>query len=780
MNYNVGSLDFFVNGFDGKAIANLDAVAKKLNSLSRAVDKFNATQTVFATQKLDLMFRNIAKATQNIDVTNLNNLASAAKSLSAISRLSSLNNLDFDKVGEGFEQLAVKITPFINKIKEAETGLTALNSVMKNTNKLQNEGKKSFEKGGIFGLAKLGINLYMFRRLGNYVGEISKSGSAYTETLNLWETSMQNNIDKATEFVDKMNEAYGISKKTLMNAQAIFKNMLGSLGEISESASYALSEGISQIALDYASLYNVSFENAFTKFQAALAGQGRPVRSVAGYDITENTIFQVYKSLGGDKTMRQLSRTEKQLLSIYAIFEQMQRSGAIGDLDKTISSFANQSRVLADSWSDLKTWVGTVLNYLLVESEILVKVNAMIIFASKYLEAIAIRLDAIQSFGGTDPFAGTTEGAENAYDAVAKLNGLLEFDKFRALNAASSVSENLAIDEKILKGFERYDSILEKAKNEATELANKWLKMFGVTVDMNGNLTIADKTFESIKNRIQTIVDALSFDGVSALQSFLALLDGAFTTFSAFAPALMSISEASAPLVTALAELLNMLVQVLDVVGLLQPAIAAIIAFGIYNRVLKFFNLTDKLIPTLGNMVKNVGALNTGFAALNAVGLVSAFSMYISNFEDLTTAGKALIPVLAAVVGWIAAAKVASSGPMAMLTAFTIGAGLTTIIGTAADLAIKDYAMGGFPDKGTVFRAGERGPEVVYQTAQGRSGVMNHTQMGEQMYRALVAYGKLNNGNNNSRVDVYIDGEKVFGAVEKVANKQGLTFAKKG
>ena len=45
-----------------------------------------------------------------------------------------------------------------------------------------------------------------------------------------------------------------------MNAQATFKNMLGSLGQISESTAYALSEGITQMAIDYASLYNVNFE----------------------------------------------------------------------------------------------------------------------------------------------------------------------------------------------------------------------------------------------------------------------------------------------------------------------------------------------------------------------------------------------------------------------------------------------------------------------------------------------------------------------------------------
>ena len=164
------------------------------------------------------------------------------------------------------------------------------------------------QSGNMFGFAKLGVNLYMMRRMGRFMANLVQAGSDYNETLNLWQVAMRNNLDVADQFINKMQKAYGISSKTLMNAQAVFKNMIGSLGQISDQTAYALSEALVQMSADYASLYNRTLESAFQNMQSMLAGQVRPIRS-AGLDMTETTLFMFYQQLGGTKTMRQLNRT---------------------------------------------------------------------------------------------------------------------------------------------------------------------------------------------------------------------------------------------------------------------------------------------------------------------------------------------------------------------------------------------------------------------------------------------------------------------------------------
>ena len=512
MAYKAGDLEVEILGINNDAILSIQNTAKALSALSRSIEKLNTLSTVFVGNKLSNIFQGIADATKSIDTTNIIALGNAGKSLSALTRLNKLGEIDYNTVAKGFENLTVAITPFLEKVQSAEASLTALYGTLNKASgkKLQNllngetTSKPSKGSSNLFNLAKWGSLIYLGRRFGRIIANIAQAGADYTETLNLWETSMGSNLNMATEFVNKMNEAYGISEKTLMNAQAIFKNMLGSLGQISDTMAYSLSEGITQMALDYASLYNVTFEKAFEKFQAALAGQVRPIRSVAGYDITETTLYQLYQELGGTKSMRQLNRTEKQLLSIYAVFQQMERSGAVGDLKKTMESFANQSRVMAESWQQVKTYAGSLITYTLQESGIMTYINALLIFIGDTLKAVAESMGAIQHFGG-DLFEPTTDSAKEAGDAIDEVQGkLLDFDKFRSLSGAEENA--LGLDETLLEALSGFDSILENASMEARNLAEN-LKLASGLFNEDGSFNL--EKWEELEKKIKTVGIAL-------------------------------------------------------------------------------------------------------------------------------------------------------------------------------------------------------------------------------------------------------------------------------
>ena len=103
------------------------------------------------------------------------------------------------------------------------------NTLDKIGNKIGAFGTKSnrqAKNGGGFGFLKIAKWTAVFavaRRFGRTLSTIVQSGADYTETLNLWETAMGSNLNVATEFVNKMNEAYGISEKTLMNSVATLR-----------------------------------------------------------------------------------------------------------------------------------------------------------------------------------------------------------------------------------------------------------------------------------------------------------------------------------------------------------------------------------------------------------------------------------------------------------------------------------------------------------------------------------------------------------------------------
>jgi hypothetical protein len=284
------------------------------------------------------------------------------------------------------------------------------------------------------------------KQLGQDLAKVVQYGIDYQETLNLWQTAMRGNVSQARVFTSEMTKAYGISSATLMNYQATFKNMLGALGNISETTAYGLSEALTQMALDFSSLYNVSVESAMTKFQAVLSGQVRPIRT-AGYDITEQTLFQLYQQLGGTKTVRQLNQTEKQLLRILAVYEQMERSGATGDLAKTLASSANQIRMMGEQSKEFATWIGVGFNTLMEKSGILVNINAGLYVATELAKSLAYSLGYVEPDWGIE-FAEGVEQGEKEVENLKK--SLLGFDKFQVLQSANGTDDGTDVTQSLL------------------------------------------------------------------------------------------------------------------------------------------------------------------------------------------------------------------------------------------------------------------------------------------------------------------------------------------
>lgn len=703
-NYTAGSLAINIIGNSEKAVTSITQTIKALNSLSRAIKKMENVHFAIAGQKLEMLFEKLAKATRSIKTENITALASTAKSLGSLSKIASLEKVDFDKVGKGFENLTVAITPFVEKVQSAETSLTSLYGILSKSSGKKIQGllgeetsPSTTKKGGvgILNVARWGAVLYTAKRIGRVVSEIAQSGADYTETLNLWETSMGKNLGVATEFVNKMNDAYGISEKTLMNAQAIFKNMIGSLGQISDTMAYQLSEGITQMAVDYASLYNQTFEQAFSKFQAVLAGQVRPIRSVAGYDITETTLFQLYQSLGGEKSMRQLTRTEKQLLSILAIFEQMDRSGAIGDLEKTMESYANQSRVMAEAWQQVVSYAGTLLIYLIKQSGLFTYINAFLIFLGDTLKAVAENLNAIEHFGG-DAFDTLTEGALGAIEETDKLQGkLLDFDKFRALNE-SETDMGIGLDEKLINAFTNLDTILGKASMDAKELA-KNLKTASGLFDEDGTFNVGN--WDELIQRLKWVgVLVIGLISLSLTSKLVGLGDAIYT--HAIAPL---IKLGKVLVVNLIHGLKTTIPQIISFAKTLKTSNVAI---GTMSAMLGFL-VGDLLLSGLGDEARKVVA-----PIMMAVGALTALTTALLAYYGVLTWGTAL----PAIMGGVGVA----------------------VAGMKSMLKIENYANGGMPDKGTVFRAGEAGAEIVYNTPSGQSGVANVQQIAQATYNGTI------------------------------------------
>ena len=801
--YKVGGLEIDLTDTTNntQVLNDLQVLSRRINSLQKSLSALNSVGTSTAFKTIRDLFSAIKTATATLDPKIMSSFTEISKAFSSIAKIKNFENFDFNKIGNGFTLLAEKITPFLNKIKESETALNSLSTILKNYSKATNtvnlaETNKGTLGGGLFSLknlfnfGKLRVAFYYANRIGKAVAKIAQFGSDYLETLNLWAVAMRENLDSADEFVNKMTRAYGIGETTIMRAQATFRNMIGSLGQISQETAYELSEAITQMAVDYASLYNVQIETAFNKFEAMLAGQVRPIRSGSGYDITETTLYQLYQDIGGTKTMRQLNRTEKQLLSILAVYRQMNASGALGDMSKTINQFANQSRIMTEQWERIKTYSGVLVRNFIDSNKILIYINAGLITISEILKALA----SATSDTSPDQFLdGLLTDAIETDEAIEELQGkLLDFDKIRALDTSTSDSP-LAIDQTVLDALSNYSSYIDDSKNEAQQLADEWLKNLGLVdanndgiLDLNANLQNLVDTLKTIGIFLGVLVGLKIAKHIWSVVSSIETATLGMKAFSLIAN--VSLYAGIFLIIYELVKLKNGWDKMTDSE---KTARIALIALGV---ALVTFGTLSKIATAETTALTTALKLQKIAATSAAVGgialLVANIALLVGNWDKMATWERVV-----GIFGAIGAAALAAAAAIAAFHgAWTAGTAVVAIVGGLAalaaafigfkasmkDLSVPKFANGGIlPDKGTLFLAGE---EIVYNSGNGNGGVANVQQIAQATYQGTMQALDDWWGGRNAKSDIpqltEANPTGMYQAVTGVARSYGYKWGK--
>ena len=816
--YSVGNLELDITALD-KSATSLNNVIDRLQSMLQLVTPISTQLKTLRTdmsaisrlkfgsfERLATGLNSLSKVNTQGLYTKLNSitriltpLQELSASMSGIGQVNNFANglqkivkLDVAGFDTQIKALTASLRPFLQEITVATPALTAFSTAMASLKGRRMIGFKQFDQSGggskniakTLNLASILGKVYFIRnytkQLGQFMTGLVQSAIDYTETLNLWQVAMRGNIDTAEEFISKMNKAYGIAEQTLMKYQATFRNMLSTLGGVSTDVSYALSEYLTQMALDYASLYNTSIEKAMTVFQSVLSGQVRPIRSISGYDITETTIFELYQQLGGTKTMRQLTQTEKRLLRIYAVFQQMDRSGAIGDLNKTLNNTANQMRIMSESAKELGVWIGKMIE--LYVAPALPYLNAFLITAKNIAQAIT------KSLPNYSEFDGTIKGYEETAEAMDEVQGkLLDFDKFRSLSGQEE-ENNLGIDENLIAGLTQYQSILENVSNKATEIAEKWTSWW--INDKTGDLTTQAKNLLAVLKSLGIVLGVLvGYKLISKVGGLLGKVTGLTTAMKLLNGVLVVGIIASFMRAIELFEEGNIWG------GILATTIGVTLvgAFILLNKqaLLTFWQtLGKKVIPMIMSTILSFGGLKAmllsvassavtfGLAFMGAWAILSilpdgaqkvvgAIMTIAGAFMALTTAilaykgvmtwGTAL-PVLTASVGAAIAGGMAWKGQLKDISQFKNGG----LVEDGLFTMNKGEVMGTFDD----------GTSIVANNQQIISGIK------QGVYQA-VSQAMANSGTSDDRpIDIYIDGEKVFQATKKNAKRHGLSFSK--
>lgn len=251
------------------------------------------------------------------------------------------------EIGRLWVTIGAKISEFESAIKKMETDITRaekkFSSFSKVGDRLAGMGK-SLMFGVTMPVAGAGAAMIKF-------------AMDAVESESLFEVSMGNMAGAARTWSEQLSQALGLNDYELRRNVGTFNVMFTAMG-LGEQAAYDMSTGLTQLAYDMASFYNMKPEEAFDKLRAGITGETEPLKRL-GILVDENTVKHYAMKNGIGEAGKELTQTQKVMARYGAIIEQTSKSQ--GDLARTLDSPANKLRVLTSRLQETATTLGIQL-----------------------------------------------------------------------------------------------------------------------------------------------------------------------------------------------------------------------------------------------------------------------------------------------------------------------------------------------------------------------------------------------------------------------------------
>ncbi|MAH48097.1 hypothetical protein CMI37_19900 [Candidatus Pacearchaeota archaeon] len=207
-------------------------------------------------------------------------------------------------------------------------------------------GKRIAKMGAIMGVALAGVGVASLKMAMDAV-----------ESENLFEVAMGGMADSAREWSEDLRDQLGLNSYELRKNVSVFNQMFTSMGLGADEA-FEMSTGLTELANDMASFFNLKPEDAFAKLQAGITGEAEPLKRL-GILIDEHTIKNVALKNGIISQGEAMTQQQKVQARYMAILEQT--SNAQGDLARTMDSPTNRLRVMKARMTETAIEIGVVL-----------------------------------------------------------------------------------------------------------------------------------------------------------------------------------------------------------------------------------------------------------------------------------------------------------------------------------------------------------------------------------------------------------------------------------
>lgn len=443
-----------------QATKNLPALSAQLQNFVRQMNKIGAL---------------------NFDMTNMSNLVTSISRLGSVASGRAVTNIPLlaDNLKYLFETLSkapnvssniIQMTQALgnlsNRSGSAISGLnTSISSLsgsflgFKTSTGKALIGLKSFTRQI---LSSMGIYLGLYGAIRGIKNAIDIS-SALTEVQNVVDVTFGDMSKKVNDFAQDSIRQFGMSELTLKQTASRFQAMGTSMGIDSSLIKKAneflnkqtdgyigLSDSMADVSLnltkltaDMASLYNIDQDVVSQDLAAIFTGQTRPLRDY-GLDLTQATLKEWAMKQGLDSDIESMSQAEKTMLRYQYVLANTQT--AQGDFARTADSWANQIRILKQSFEQLGSVIGGAL--INAFKPFVKALNSVLLVVISFVTKVTNALGAIFGWKYEDSGAGLadsfSDAAESAGDVadntgqaaknIDKMNkGVRQFDELKLI-----------------------------------------------------------------------------------------------------------------------------------------------------------------------------------------------------------------------------------------------------------------------------------------------------------------------------------------------------------
>ena len=477
-------------------------------------------------QNIDAIKLNVAS---NVDTKGLDKLVKSLKSM---------------KTGAGnVRELTSELKNLKATLKEVGKGSTDIDVKIRKSGEAAEKSAKGFDKMATkVGTTAIKLTALMvgLRKFATLISNGILESMNYTETLNLFTVSMGEYADSAKKYAEYAGEALGIDPAEFMRNQAMFNTVIKGFGVGADAAAY-MSQNVTQLAYDMASLDNITIEEAMQKLNSAIAGELEPVRRV-GYDLSQsrltqmaqdpenygNMTFSINEQTGAIEANTEayennsnavianyndMTQAEKVQLRYIALMKQVPWTQQ--DLARSLNDPANQLRIFKAQLVQTSRALGNV--FIPVLNQVLPYLQAGAMMLKEWLNYLAALAGyelpdmsdrAWIDSDVTDAYDDIADDMGSAAGSAKKLKDyLIGIDELNVLNPDDGTSgRGSGLDKAYSSGLSfnlpGYDFFGEGIKNQAKEIKENLEKIFKDhsiwDIMYHGGATLGSKFWEGV------------------------------------------------------------------------------------------------------------------------------------------------------------------------------------------------------------------------------------------------------------------------------------------